>query len=361
MFPTSPAPGGGVPTCSIFSRSISHRSLPSVLTFLLALLLLPTFVHADGVSELRGKLRKEKDPLVRVSIVENLAALAAEPNANPRSIAGALAQGLVDKDPRVAVRTVEMFRRGELEEHARPHLIKALSKATVRHKSVVKAIAENAILLEKMLEERGRITTRAQLEELIEKLNQFLEATWACYDTYDTSVRLLDELSESLIAHPDEETSNALRKAIRKVHDYSPVDSVPLMTGLVRLGSRPAVEQVIECLEEYDFKEDQRQARKFFDDSMSLREYYSAQNTGLEREWVDWGKRYHDQLSEVARKLDPSIKIPDHGSRTTDFWQEWWKKNEERLPLTPSEASIVPASSDDDDLDDDDEDDDEDW
>ena len=334
---------------------ISQLSRPTLLTLLalspLFLLSTAAPLHADSIPELKSKLRKSKDPIRRLELVREIGDLAELEGASISHAISALGAALLDEDVRVARSAVQLLRREALRERAADHLSKALVKQAARQKSLIRTQDKNFNTLVRLMGERDNASLE-DLTEMMELFNQFFEALFVVYEKIDTSTELIGEISSSLAHYKDTKASSALKKAVRRVHAYSPVESIPVMQAVLQQRSRSNVSVVVDLLQKYDFKEDQKEAKEFF-----------RVSTGR-RQWTDWGARYHRALSEIARSVDSSFVAPKHGAKTPEFWKTWFKENREKLPTTPDPMPKPPSvemegssDSSDEDEDEDDEDD----
>lgn len=297
---------------------------------------------ADEVSSLRGKLRSSTDSDYRMNLVRDLADCAETVEGSASKVAYGLGTVLLDKDVTVAAEAARLFRRDALRPYAADHLAKALVKHALKHKSLVKSQEKNYATLDRLMDQQ-ELATIDDLQDLLTTLNQFLEAALVVSEKTYRSTALIEAISDSLVLFPEDDSVTSLKKAFRKITGYSPVSAVPVMEALVELGARSGVKTVVKKLGDYSYKQDQRERRDFFE-------------LDLDIDWVDWGERFHEALSELALSIDPDLEIPKHGKKTPEFWSEWWKENEENLPTSPKLWKKA-GEADDEEDDDEDEDD----
>ena len=305
------------------NRALLAFSLP--LFFLLG----EATLLADSMGDLRLELLKSKDPVRRLELVREIGALAELEGASISTAVSALGAALLDEDVRVARTAVEILRRDAMRSKAASHLTKALLKQTDRQKSLIKTQDKNIETLVELMSDREDAEPD-ELEKTVELFDQFFESYRVVYQKINTSTVLIGEISGSLALYTEARVSKTLKKAVKRVHSYSPVESVPVMQAVLQHRSRSSVSVVVDLLQKYDYRADQKAARDFF-----------TVRTG--QKWIDWGVRYHRALSHVARTVDPDFVPPAHGTGTPEYWRKWFKENREKLPKSPEPMEKPPS------------------
>lgn len=274
--------------------------------------------HAEGLDSFIKAWKRSRLPDTQMAALESLASCSVEAESDEaRRLTHTLAEGLKVEDLGVRCTAARLLGKAPSRSAAVTKLSDALKKHENKYKKAFKLYVKNSAKMIKLMERDTSKTALQDLNVKLKLLRQYIDSLVDILRHLEESREFSADLVSGLRSHPTDISASSLKTYFRKVHKYSPKDSVPAAEALLHFGARSGVQRVAEAFLSYDYTVARREKLK----------YEARENREAYDEFVDWGQKLHDGFVALAKRKKLDQDLPEFGIGVEQHWNAWFTKH----------------------------------